>query len=99
MQNGETNITIISAADLRSIVNNAVTKALRTESELRSKSDRFKWVTNDRAAELLGVSKRQLKYYRDQGYLPYSQLNRKIYFKLADLDNFLNQNYNGKNHE
>lgn len=52
----------------------------------------FYWISDAEAASILSVSKRQLKYYRDLGYLPYSQIGRKIYYNIYDIDTFLKSN-------
>jgi excisionase family DNA binding protein len=54
------------------------------------------WLDNADVCKLLNVSKRTLQHYRDSGKLPYSQIGAKIYFKVHDVEQFLNDNYKSK---
>ena len=47
------------------------------------------WIDNQEICELLKISKRTLQTYRDEKLLPYSQINHKIYYRVADIDRFL----------
>ena len=48
-----------------------------------------KWMDNQDVCELLEVSKRTLQTYRDNGKLPYSQIEQKIYYKPQDVVDFM----------
>ena len=52
-----------------------------------------RWLDIQEACFLLRISKRTLQSYRDNGLLPFSQINGKIYFKAKDIDNHLEKNY------
>ena len=52
-----------------------------------------RWLDIQEACFLLRISKRTLQSYRDNGMLPFSQINGKIYFKAKDIDNHLEKNY------
>lgn len=43
----------------------------------------------DETCKLLKISKRTLQNYRDDGLLSYTQIGSKIYFRAADIDEFL----------
>ncbi|MCG6188668.1 helix-turn-helix domain-containing protein [Maribellus maritimus] len=58
--------------------------------------DRDKWLDNDEVCELLQMSRRTLQSYRDNGILPYSQIGRKCYYKVADIENLINQSQTPK---
>ncbi len=58
--------------------------------------DRDKWLDNDEVCELLQISRRTLQSYRDNGILPYSQIGRKCYYKVADIENLINQSQTPK---
>jgi hypothetical protein len=47
------------------------------ETELTIKT----WLTGDEICKLLRVSKRTLQNYRDKRVIPFSQVERKIYYK------------------
>lgn len=48
-----------------------------------------KWLNNDQACELLHCTRRTLQNYRDSGRLPYSQIERKVYYRPQDLQELL----------
>ena len=49
------------------------------------------WISNTEVCELLKISHRTLQSYRDNGTLPYSQIGRKCYYKVSDVEQLLNQ--------
>ena len=49
------------------------------------------WLDNKQVCELLKISSRTLQTYRDTGVLPYSQIGRKCYYKVTDIEQFVNQ--------
>ena len=51
------------------------------------------WMDIQEACFLLRISKRTLQKYRDEGVLPFSQVNGKIYFKATDIQKHLENNY------
>jgi hypothetical protein len=48
-----------------------------------------KWMDNQEACILLGVTPRTLQTLRDNGTLAYSQINHKIYYRPEDIQNIL----------
>lgn len=55
-----------------------------------------KWLDNQDACGVLKVSKRTLQNYRDNGTLPFSNLGGKIFYKAADIEAVLDDNYSSK---
>ena len=53
--------------------------------------DKEKWLGNEDVCELLKISSRTLQSYRDTGILPYSQIGRKCYYRVSDIENLINQ--------
>ncbi|NMA74557.1 MAG: helix-turn-helix domain-containing protein [Bacteroidales bacterium] len=53
--------------------------------------DKEKWLGNDDVCSLLQISKRTLQTYRDNGILSYSQIGRKCYYKVSDIENLISQ--------
>lgn len=43
------------------------------------------WMDSQEACELLNVTKRTLQTYRDTGRLPFSRIERKVYYKSQDV--------------
>ncbi len=51
------------------------------------------WIDISDTCILLKISKRTLQYYRDNRILPFSQIGGKVYFKVSDIDAFLEEHY------
>lgn len=47
------------------------------------------WLDNGDVCRLLGISKRTLQTYRDNGTLAYSQINHKMFYKASDIEALL----------
>lgn len=52
------------------------------------------WIDGQQVMDTLKISKRTLQSLRSAGVLPYSRLNGKYYYKVADIDDLLNKQYN-----
>ena len=61
----------------------------------KSKIDQFKetWIDGQDVMQSLHISKRNLQSVRDNKILPFSRINGKFYYKVADLDKLLESNY------
>ena len=57
-------------------------------NSLHSEQDKSlnKWLDNQDVCLILNISKRTLQTYRDNGTVPYSQINHKIYYKPDDIE-------------
>lgn len=53
--------------------------------------DKEQWLGNDDVCKLLQISLRTLQSYRDNGILPYSQIGRKCYYRVSDIENLVSQ--------
>ncbi len=63
-----------------------------TENATRQYTSIFieeKWLDNQEVCLMMNITKRTLQTYKDKGLLPYSQLNRKNYYKLSDVQALL----------
>lgn len=49
---------------------------------------------NDEFLKFMSVSKRTAQSWRDEGKISFSQVGNKIYYKMADVDKLLAENYN-----
>ena len=47
------------------------------------------WLYNQDVCQMLNISPRTLQTLRDNGTLAYSQINRKVYYKLEDVEGIL----------
>jgi hypothetical protein len=53
--------------------------------------DKEKWLGNEDVCGLLKISSRTLQSYRDNGILPYSQIGRKCYYRVSDIENLISE--------
>jgi len=51
---------------------------------------------NQEFLKVMNISKRTAQQWRDTGYIGFSQLGNKIYYRLSDIKALLNDNYNPK---
>lgn len=58
-------------------------------SKIDSTSKKPLWLDVPETCRFLKISSRTLQNYRDKGMLPYSQIGSKIYFKLTNLNQFI----------
>ena len=61
----------------------------------KSKLDNFKetWIDGQDVMHTMHISKRTLQTLRDNGTLPYTRINGKFYYKVADIESLLESNY------
>lgn len=45
-----------------------------------------KWLDNQEVCEILGISKRTLQTYRDNGTLAFSQIGHKMFYRPDDVE-------------
>jgi hypothetical protein len=48
------------------------------------------WLGNAEVCTLLQISHRTLQTYRDSGILPFSQIGRKCYYRVSDVERIMN---------
>lgn len=65
----------------------------KTENLCRNIGDKSlqKWLDNQEVCQLLGISKRTLQTYQDNGTLPYTQINHKIDYRPQDVEQAINK--------
>lgn len=61
----------------------------------KSRVEYFKeaWIDSQDVLDILKISKRTLPTLRNSGSLPFSRINGKYYYKLADIEKLLEANY------
>lgn len=47
------------------------------------------WLDNQDVCMILKISKRTLQYYRDSRIIPYSQIGKKCFYKVSDVEKLL----------
>ncbi|ALJ03887.1 hypothetical protein APS56_01400 [Pseudalgibacter alginicilyticus] len=55
------------------------------------------WIDNQDVLQTLHISKRTLQTLRTNGTLPYSKVKGKFYYKVADIEQLLKDNYYNHN--
>ena len=51
------------------------------------------WLNKKEACRMLRISERTLQTYRNNGIIPYSRIQGKIYYKLEDIKAFFDDHY------
>lgn len=52
------------------------------------------WLNNEKVCQQLGVTKRTLQKYRDEGKIKFSQFGRKILYRRQHVEQFLEKHHN-----
>ena len=55
------------------------------------------WIDNQEVMQTLHISKRTLQTFRTNGTIPYSKIQGKFYYKVADIEQILQDNYYNHN--
>lgn len=73
-------------------------EAFLTEMEKIYQSHKGKevdeWLDNQDVCFMLNISPRTLQSYRDAGKIGFSKINHKVYYKLSDIQAFIEDNRN-----
>lgn len=48
-----------------------------------------KWLDNQDVCQMLGITKRTLQTYREKGYVPFSRIRHKIFYRPEDVEKLL----------
>lgn len=68
--------------------------AILKEKQQMNPEDLF--CDNQEFMQIMNISKRTAQLWRDTGYIGFSQLGNKIYYRIKDIQDLLNENYNPK---
>ena len=58
-----------------------------------SKIEALQIIDNAQFMRLMGISQKTAQTWRDSGLVSYTQINNKIYYKIFDIKNLLDENY------
>jgi hypothetical protein len=72
-------------------------KAFEKGNQNKSTDLKSEWMTPIEVGHALGMSAKTLQRLRNCGALPYSRVHGKIYFKRADVEQLLENNYHKVN--
>jgi excisionase family DNA binding protein len=86
-------INIVQKSDFEKFKSELTAYLKQLIRENYSMSSTKEWLTEKEACKFLGLSKSTIQKYRKDGTLSFSQHGNKIYFKLEDIQIFLNLNY------
>ena len=73
-------------------ISDEIKQLLEKSRKLRSSQKENKYLDNQDVCLLLNISPRTLQTYRDKRILPYIQIDRKCYYKLEDVNLFIEKN-------
>jgi len=68
---------------------NKVDRALERLSRVKDALDGDRLLDNQDLCQLLGVTKRTLRYYRQKKLISYYQINGKTFYKASEIEGFL----------
>jgi len=54
------------------------------------------WLDHREICRMLGISKRTLDSYRERGLLPYSKIGGKVFYRAADVEDYLDSHITRK---
>lgn len=80
-----------SLEELHNLIQESVETALKSRSPA-SEQGSTTWLTNEEAMDYLDVSRSTLNRYRMDGKLPYSKIGQKVFYRLGDIEEMLNEN-------
>ena len=72
-------------------------KAILTKSQLLHPDDLF--CDNEEFLKIMKISRRTSQFWRNTGVIGFIQIGNKIYFRLKDIQELLNKNYNPAKHK
>jgi tRNA U34 5-carboxymethylaminomethyl modifying GTPase MnmE/TrmE len=83
------NMVAVIKKDIREL-HAEIKKLTKTHTQQLSEE----WIQREQVMQILNIKERKLQSMRDNGTLPYSQIDGKIYYRTTDVENLLKQNYN-----
>ena len=70
-----------------------IKSCLLSLSQKQAKELQNEWIDGQDVMLALKISPRTLQTMRDEGFLPYSQIRGKFYYKVSDLEKLFHKNY------
>ncbi len=81
---------ILSKSDLAAI-KDSLQEMKEHLRNITSPAEHF--INTDEFVKLMGVSPRTAQVWRDEGKIGFSQQGKKIYYRMSDIETFLEQNH------
>lgn len=82
---------ILSAKHYTELVNRLDLLSEKLEKKQKSPKDIF--LDNQEFIQLMNISKRTAQTWRDTSIISFSQIGSKIYYRMSDVQNLLDENY------
>jgi excisionase family DNA binding protein len=95
MENSAQNlITILNSGDLEHLKSSLSHIELMINKLMEDSKEQVctKYLSSDEVCEMLQISSRTLQKYRDEGRIRFAKLDRKIIYKLIDVEAFVEAN-------
>jgi len=90
--NDQYKIVVASEEQLRDMIREEVESILQHSiPEIIRRASRKEYITNAEFKELTGCSFRIQKYYMDKKKISYSQEGHKVFYKMVDVDRFMDE--------
>jgi excisionase family DNA binding protein len=83
-------LIIISKAELEVIIQDSLLKSLQRQKQIKQ-DETDKFLSLDEASEFLQLAKQTLYGFTSQRTIPFIKRGKKLYFKKADLEKWLNE--------
>lgn len=71
----------------------ALTRSVAQMTKTHAQQLSEEWVNKDQVMAILKISSRTLETLKSKGILPYTKIQGIFYFRTADIENLLKENY------
>lgn len=87
-------VVIMEASTFEAMMAGVESFARRVENLYKQHGEKClqEWLDNQDVCEILGISKRTLQTYRDNGTLAFSQIGHKMYYRREDVKKLMDGN-------
>jgi len=86
------NAVILKEEEYNELLNSIQEIKAKLNEKPKSLADEF--IENEEFLKLMKISRRTGQTWRDEGIISFSQQGKKIYYRMSDIKNFLDSNYN-----
>lgn len=70
-----------------------LSKKVEEMSKTHAQQLNEEWIQRDQVLRILKIGERKLQLMRDNGTLPFSKVDGKIYYRTSDVEKLLRSNY------
>jgi hypothetical protein len=88
----QSRIVVATEEQFRAMIREEVEEILQQAiPQIMRKASRKEYITTSEFKELTGCSHRLQQYYREERKIPFSQEGRKIFYKMDDVERFMEE--------